>query len=299
MGCVPENSDLVLYLELRKSRVEEALAGYLPEADHSSLVRAMRYAIFSGGKRIRPLLCIAAAEACGGDIAQVLPTACALELIHGFSLVHDDLPALDDDAVRRGHPTCHMQFGEAVAILAGDALLARGFELFGEQEMVCAPRPTLRALRVISNALGVAGMVAGEVADLEAEGKDVSRQDLERIHRLKTAALIRASTAAGAILVGAAEEVISALADFGEALGLAFQIQDDVLGASGDPVTMGKPVGKDVERGKATYPRIIGFHDTVTAVETQIDVALACLARFDERAKPLRQIALSTLQRDR
>jgi geranylgeranyl diphosphate synthase type II len=186
-----------------------------------------------------------------------------------------------------------------MAILAGDALLARAFELFGEQEMVCPPRRTLRALRVISNALGVTGMVGGQVADLEAEGRDVSRPELERIHALKTAALIRASTASGAILAGADDEAIAALADFGDALGLAFQIQDDVLGASGDPVAMGKPVGKDVERGKATYPRIFGARETTSAVDSQTRRALACIAAFDERAEPLRQIALSTLHRDR
>jgi geranylgeranyl diphosphate synthase type II len=257
------------YLDSRRRRVEEALAGYLPEVPQtvSSLAEAMRYSVFSGGKRLRPLLCIASAEACGGNIEQVLPAACALEFIHVFSLIHDDLPALDNDSVRRGLPTCHIRFGEGIAILAGD--------------------------------LGVLGMAGGQIADLEAEGKQITLAELELIHTLKTGRLISAATASGAILAGGSDDDVAALGDFGESLGLAFQIQDDVLGAAGDPVKTGKPVGKDLERGKATYPRLFGLSEAVKAGERKIHDALQSLARFDERADPLRQIARLTLQRDR
>ena len=289
------------YLESRRRGVENALSDCLPAAASpvSSLVGAMRYATFSGGKRLRPLLCIAAAEMCGGTAAQVLPAACALELIHTFSLIHDDLPALDNDSVRRGIPACHVQFGEAVAILAGDALLVRAFELFGQQESLCTAPQALRVIRTVSQALGVGGMVGGQVADLEAERTEVSPSLLEFIHTSKTGTLIRVSAMTGGILAGAGEDVISALEIFGEALGLAFQIQDDFLGATGDPAKLGKPVGKDDERGKATYPRVHGLEDTQKAAEEKIRIALSSIGPFGEPAEPLRRIALALLQRDR
>jgi geranylgeranyl diphosphate synthase type II len=297
MGSQQHYKPLHEYAASRRWRIEEALSIYLPEATSNVLADAMRYAIFSGGKRIRPLLCIASAEACGGTIEQVLPVACGLELVHAFSLIHDDLPALDNDSMRRGVPTCHVKYGEAMAILAGDALLARAFELI--TEVNCPPKEALRTIKLVSAALGIEGMVGGQVADLESEGKEIARPFLESIHNLKTGALIRASTASGAILAGADEDAISALGTYGEALGLAFQIQDDVLGATGDPIKMGKPVGKDLERGKATYPRILGLKEAMKAGEEKVQEALHCLRRFDERAEPLRQLALYTLQRDR
>jgi geranylgeranyl pyrophosphate synthase len=221
----------------------------------------MRYSVLAGGKRLRPILALAAAEAIGGEWRPALEPACGLELIHTYSLIHDDLPALDDDATRRGAPSCHVAFGEAVAILAGDALLTHGLGLFArypEEEIYSAAK--LRVLQAVEAAIGTAGMIGGQVADLEAEQMDgdVTRELVERIHEHKTGRLIRASLAVGALLSFAESDDLERLDAFGRAIGLAFQIKDDLLDVESDSQTLGKPAGKDAEAGKATFPRALG-----------------------------------------
>jgi geranylgeranyl pyrophosphate synthase len=222
----------------------------------------MRYSVLAGGKRLRPILALAAAEAVGGEWRPALEPACGLELIHTYSLIHDDLPALDDDATRRGAPSCHVAFGEAMAILAGDALLTHGLGLFArypEEEIYAAAK--LRVLQTVEEAIGTGGMIGGQVADLEAERLegDVTRELVEKIHENKTGRLIRASLAVGALLSFAEAEDLERLDAFGRAIGLAFQIKDDLLDVESDSRTLGKPAGKDADAGKATFPRALGI----------------------------------------
>ena len=214
----------------------------------------MRYSLLAGGKRLRPILVLAAAEAVGGRSEQALPAAAAVEMIHTYSLVHDDLPSMDDDSLRRGVPTSHVVFGEAIAVLAGDALQAHAFRLLSEPAEGLPPERALRALHVLATAAGTAGMVGGQVADLEAEGKAVTAENLEFIHRSKTGALLRASVEIGAIVGGADDANIAALSRYGEHIGLAFQIVDDVLDVTATSEALGKSAGKDERAGKATLP---------------------------------------------
>jgi geranylgeranyl diphosphate synthase type II len=242
--------------------VEAALSCYLPEteAPASRLEAAMRYAVLEGGgKRLRPILCIAAAEACGGELDAVLPTACALELIHCFSLVHDDLPAMDNDTLRRGRPTCHVQFGEAIALVSGDALLVHAFGLIAQQAQLCPPQRVVEVLELIATAAGRHGMAGGQSADLLAENGHCDAYTLDYIQSHKTGALIRAAVVAGGILAGGDGEARRALEIYGARLGELFQMTDDLLNEIGDPVVLGKPVGSDRARQKATYPRLIGL----------------------------------------
>jgi geranylgeranyl pyrophosphate synthase len=251
-------------LEAWRRRVEEALDHALPPADAwpSTIHRAMRHSLLGGGKRLRPLLVLEAGTAVGGDEGELMRYACAVEMVHTYSLVHDDLPAMDDDDLRRGRPTCHKVFGEAMAILAGDALLTRAFELLAETDAADAD-PTVRrrmaAASILARAGGTAGLIAGQVADLEGEGREVAAADVERIHRAKTAALLSACVSGAAALAGAPERERQALAEYGQALGLAFQIVDDVLDATGDAALLGKTAGKDAEAQKATYVRAHGL----------------------------------------
>ena len=286
------------YLAPRKARIHAALDQYLPATDSpaSRLVESMRYAVFAGGKRLRPLLCIAAAEACGGSIEGVVPAACALELIHTFSLIHDDLPSIDDAALRRGIPTCHMEFGEALAVLAGDALLARAFELIGDQARLSPPEKAAAVLRIVSRALGADGMAGGQAADIVIE-QNPEPGLLEFIHTRKTGALLRTSTLIGGVLAGANDEDCDALGDFGAAVGLALQITDDLLDVLGDPDKVGKALRKD--KDKVTYPRLFGIDGAQKAAEQTIQEALRSIAGFDARAEPLRAIALSIAKRER
>jgi geranylgeranyl diphosphate synthase, type II len=294
-------ASLSAYIEPRRQRVDEALRGYL-RSHHERprvLCEAMRYVVESGGKRIRPLLCIAAAEACGARMEHVLPTAGALELVHAFSLVHDDLPAMDDDAERRGRPSCHIAFGEAIAILTGDALFARAFELIALQARMSTPERALRVLEVISGALGTNGMVAGQAEDICAEGKPGDPELLEYIHSRKTAALIHASVLTGAILAGADEGRSSSLGVYGRAVGLAFQIVDDILGETGDRSELGKPVKRDRQRGKLSYPRLHGLDESRRMAEQKVAEALSAIAGFPASAEPLRGMAMYVLSRRR
>ncbi|HEV8383527.1 MAG TPA: farnesyl diphosphate synthase [Candidatus Acidoferrales bacterium] len=272
--------------------VEQALERLLPgeSTPPPSIHRAMRYSVFAGGKRVRPILCLEAARIFSDDIASALTAGCALEFIHTYSLIHDDLPALDNDDLRRGQPTCHKQFGEAGAILAGDALLTLAFQTLAEAPL--APERRVAAIQEVSRAAGtVRGMVGGQVADLEAEGKTIQPEMLEYIHRSKTAALIRASVVTGAICGGAGEADVERLRRFGESVGWAFQVVDDILDVEESSAALGKTAGKDQAQKKATYPALFGLEKSREFAEKLIRDAIAELSPYGERASRLRQLA--------
>jgi geranylgeranyl diphosphate synthase type II len=285
-------------------RIDAALDRYAQFSDDcpSELREAIRYALLGPGKRLRPQLVLMAAEACGGSLEAALPAACAVEMVHAYSLVHDDLPAMDDDDLRRGRPTCHKVFGEATAILVGDALLARAFEVLARDV-----RPSSAAAKccaVLGRAAGATALVAGQAADLAmaAGGSDPSKiepHELEAIHRRKTGALIRASLELGGIVAGATEKQLAALVAYGDKLGLAFQITDDLLDVSGDAVTAGKRLAKDAERGKLTFPRLLGLDASRRQAATLVDEACAMIEIFGTRARPLRELARFVLERNR
>lgn len=292
--------DLNQYLCERVRLIDNALERYLPGEDvrPQSLHRAMRYSTMSGGKRLRPVLVIAGAEAVGGEAEMVLPTACAVELIHTFSLIHDDLPAIDNDTLRRGRPTCHVQFGEAVAILAGDALFASAFELIARNADTAPAERVVQVLKLVAEASGTRGMVGGQMVDIESEGKEADADTVEYIHRHKTAALIRASVVSGAILAGAEQWQVDALSRYGELTGLAFQIADDLLNVTGDPRKTGKAVGTDAARGKVTYPALFGVEASRQRAHQLVQEAIATLHPFGENAEPLRAIAYLMVERE-
>ena len=286
---------LETYLQEQRERVEAALDHYLaaPGASPSTLSEAVRYSVFAGGKRVRPILVLAAADAVGGDSEAVLPAACALEFVHTYSLIHDDLPAMDDDDYRRGRLTSHKVFGEAVAILAGDALLTHAFEV-----MTCpimrarfSPAALLEAAHHLAGAAGSAGMVGGQAADMASEGREVPLDVLEYIHQHKTADLIAAAVAIGGLLGGGTAAQTGALERYGQAIGLAFQIADDVLDVEGDSAALGKRVGQDAQHGKATYPALLGLEASRQQAAALLNEALAALGDFDDRADRLRQLA--------
>ena len=290
--------DLGAYMKERAAAVDVALDRFLPPETErpETLHKAMRYSVFAGGKRLRPVLVIAGAEAVGGSAERVMPTACALELIHTYSLVHDDLPAMDDDDFRRGVPTNHKVFGEAIAILAGDALLTLAFRLVAENA-----RDRVGALGDvvvdIADAAGHAGMVAGQVADLEAEGRPVGAETLDYIHTRKTGALIRASLRAGAMLCGADAPQLRALSLAGANLGLAFQIVDDILDVVASSAELGKTAGKDQIQQKATYPGIHGLEASRARARALLDEAEKALVSFGPRAEPIRALGRFILER--
>ncbi len=289
------------YLPPRVSLVNDALERFLAY-EHSLprvLPEAMRYAALGEGKRLRPILCIAAAEAMGERAETVLPTACAIELIHAFSLVHDDLPAMDNDHLRRGQPTVWVRYGEAMAILAGDALFAKAFELIGKQANHSPPDRVVHALRLIAEATGVQGMCGGQVEDILCEGQAVSEEQLRFIHAHKTGALIRASVLAGAILSGADESVLSTLDAYSRALGLAFQITDDILDDIASTEQIGKPAGSDRAQQKATYTALFGVETARQHAQQALQNALHALAGFDTRTEPLRWLAMYAVHRDK
>jgi len=296
-----EELDLKAYLEERRSLVNRALAAYLPAVRGPAfrVVQAMHYSLFAGGKRLRPILCLAAAEAVGGGQEEALPLACALEMIHTYSLIHDDLPAMDDDDLRRGQPTCHKQFDEATAILAGDGLLTEAFYTLA----AAAPRfPGREALllevqELLSEAAGYRGMVGGQMLDLMAEGRRITLKELEIVHRLKTGALLIAATRAGALAGGGSRPQVAALTAYGERFGLAFQITDDLLDVEGEAAEMGKAPGMDEKRQKATYPALLGLETSRQWAGRLVQEALAELEPFKERAAPLRELARYLLVR--
>ena len=293
--------DLKAYLEERRGLVNRALLAYLPQVRGPAfrVVKAMHYSLFVGGKRLRPILCLAAAEAVGGDPGEALPVAGALEMIHTYSLIHDDLPAMDDDALRRGQPTCHKQFDEATAILAGDGLLTEAFHLLA----AAAPRfegregVLLEIMELLSKAAGYQGMVGGQMLDLMAEGRRVSLKELETIHRLKTGALLTGAVRAGALVGGGNRGEVTALTAYGEKFGLAFQVTDDLLDVEGEAAEMGKAPGMDEKRQKATYPALLGVEAAREWARRLVTQAVAELAPFGERAAPLRELASYLLVR--
>ena len=290
--------DLDAYMKERLAAVDAALDVFLPpEAERpETLHKAMRYSVFAGGKRLRPILVMAGAEAVGGTAEQVMPTACAMELIHTYSLVHDDLPAMDNDDFRRGVPTNHKVFGEATAILAGDALLTLAFRLVADNLRQTNPS-ALGVVVDIADAAGHGGMVAGQVADLEAEGRQVGADTVDYIHAHKTGALIRASLRVGARLCGATAEQVQALSVAGADLGLAFQIVDDILDVVASSEELGKTAGKDQIQQKATYPAIHGIEASRARARDLIDEADAALAALGPRAAPIRALGRFILER--
>lgn len=272
--------------------VEEALESHLPPATTApeTIHRAMRYSVFAGGKRIRPILCIETARLFSKNVAAAVTAGCAIEFIHTYSLIHDDLPALDNDDLRRGKPTCHKKFGEAMAILAGDALLTLAFETLARADVDPARR--VRIIAEIGAAAGtVRGMVGGQVADLEAEGKPVDAALLEYIHGSKTAALIRAGIVAGAIAAGATDADIERMRRFGDALGWEFQVVDDILDVQESSAALGKTAGKDQAQKKATYPALFGIEKSKQFAQELAEKAERELACYGERAARLREIA--------
>jgi geranylgeranyl diphosphate synthase, type II len=292
--------DLKPYLETRRALVDTALDRTLPTEDTppTNLHRAMRYSVLAPGKRLRPILVIAGAEAVGGAAPAVMDAACALELIHAYSLIHDDLPAMDDDDYRRGRLTSHKVFGEAMAILAGDALLTLAFRLIADNaSRMNDPRMIARVVADVADAAGTDGMVGGQVVDIESEGKDVTAETLEYIHRHKTAALIRVSLTAGATLAGGRPEQLAAIRAAGEALGLAFQIVDDILDVEGSLAELGKSAGSDERKKKATYPAFHGLDVSKQKARTLIDETKHLLEPLGPPALAIRALADFVLER--
>ncbi|MFZ3064467.1 MAG: polyprenyl synthetase family protein [Nitrospirota bacterium] len=293
--------DLKEHLKEKKRLVDKFLDDYLPKADvhPKALHEAMRYSLFAGGKRVRPILCIASCEAVGGDIDTVMPVASAIELIHTYSLIHDDLPAMDNDDYRRGRPTNHKMYGEAIAILAGDALLTFAFDLLSDKELNkrLDSDSLLSIIKRLSSASGSAGMVGGQAADIQASGKEVNLPEVEYIHIHKTGALIRASVCIGAIAGNASKDELSALTRYGEAVGLAFQIADDVLDIEGSRDEIGKDVGSDIAKEKVTYPSVIGISESKKLANGLIDKSIEAISTFGEKAEPLREIARYIIER--
>jgi geranylgeranyl pyrophosphate synthase len=288
------------FLAEARERVDGTLESLLPPETEAPtrLHQAMRYPVFAGGKRLRPALLLATVRSLGGDETRALVPAAALELIHTYSLVHDDLPAMDDDDLRRGRPTCHVAFDEATAVLVGDALLTLAFEVVvtrtdAPAEVRCS------LLREISVAIGSQGMVGGQALDLEAEGKRLDGAGLEQIHRWKTGALIRASVVSGGYLAGGSDEEMDALRRFGEAIGLAFQIVDDLLDVQGDSAVLGKTAGKDARAEKATFPAIWGLEESRRRARTTVEEARAALHPLGDAGTPLLDLAGFVMDRDR
>ena len=280
------------FFEEDRLAVDEQLGRWMPTetVPPASIHRAMRYSVFAGGKRIRPILCLETSRIFGTDVSAALYPGCAIEFIHTYSLIHDDLPALDNDDLRRGKLTCHKQFGEATAILAGDALLTLAFETLAATP-VSSDRRVAMVTEIASAAGTVNGMVGGQVADLEAEGKQVRPEALEYIHRSKTAALIRASITSGALCAGASADDVVRLRRFGETIGWAFQVTDDILDVEESSVALGKTAGKDVAQQKATYPAVFGLERSHQIANELAIKAIAELQTYGERAERLRTIA--------
>lgn len=287
--------DLKTYIAECGTKINAAMEKYLPGEDilPHNLHRAMRYSVMAGGKRIRPVLIMASCEAVGGDAESVLPVACAMEMIHTYSLIHDDLPAMDDDDYRRGEPTCHKVFGEAMAILAGDALLTQAFVLLSAPETreVLPHGASSKLIHILARNAGSYGMVGGQAVDIESEGREIDFPTLEYIHTHKTGALILASVQAGALAGGADEKAFAQMTRYGELIGLAFQVADDILDVVGDQKLMGKTLGVDEARGKATYPSFFGLEAARERALELRDMAVAAVEPFADRGDLLKQLA--------
>ena len=302
--------DIKKYLQEKKLIVDSALERCFPNPSEgegegkfsNSIHKAIRHSLLDGGKRIRPILSIAAFEAVGGKGDHILPFACALEMIHTYSLIHDDLPAMDNDDYRRGKPTCHKMFGEAIGILAGDGLLTEAFQLMTNRSSWSGPSSDkaviLDLVHEIAQAAGISGMVGGQVADIESEGKEVDLPLLQYIHTHKTGAMILASIRVGARLGGASEETLRAFTRYGERIGLAFQITDDILNVEGKAIALGKNTGTDLSRGKATYPAVLGIEESKRRAAELVEFAVESLKPYGPEAEPLREIALFIIGRE-
>jgi len=294
--------DVEAELEARRRLVEDALHRTLPPetAWPETIHRAVRYSLFAGGKRIRPLLVLAAGEAVGGSHDEVMPLACAVEMIHTYSLIHDDLPAMDDDDLRRGKPTSHKVFGEGIAILAGDALLTHAFQVMAEAPAEAERDGLARRLAataILAEAAGTSGMIGGQVMDLESEGRTLDAPALERMHRAKTGALLGACVRGGAVLGGGGDEDRARLDRYASAIGLAFQVVDDVLDETGAAHELGKTAGKDARAGKATYVSVHGLDASRTLARGLLDEALSALAPLGERGRLLERLARMIVER--
>lgn len=289
------------YIQLRQNIINAWLHKVLPPEDvfPPTIHKAMHYSLMAGGKRLRPILAIAAAEAISGSLEEVLPFACALEMIHTYSLIHDDLPAMDNDDLRRGIPTCHKAFGEGIAILAGDALLTYAFSILSDPAYGNNMPPDMRLLIIgeIAKASGTEGMIGGQVLDLEAQNKSLTLERLSTLHRLKTGRLIEASVRIGALSAKAREREIEDVSLYGKYLGLAFQIADDILDLEGTEEILGKTAKSDLINHKATYPALIGLDASKEKAKEAVKEALKAIEGFDGRAEPLREIALYTINR--
>jgi geranylgeranyl diphosphate synthase type II len=291
--------NLKSYLASRQRVIDRALDRFLPKdtTKPATIHKAMRYSLFAGGKRLRPILCLAAAEACGSKLDNALPLACALECIHTYSLVHDDLPSMDNDDFRRGRPTCHKVFGEGIAVLAGDALLTIAFELVSRAKST--PRySTSILLREVAVAAGSQKLIAGQVADLEAEGKKTNRAQLRYIHENKTAAILTTTVRLGAMSANANAKKLNAITRFGRALGLAFQIIDDILDVTQTSEKLGKSAGKDVAAKKATYPAVIGLDASRVEAKRLTKQAHDALSVLGRKAETLHGLANYLLERE-
>jgi geranylgeranyl diphosphate synthase type II len=294
--------DIKEYLNNRCKIVNNALDKFLPkESIYPSIIhKSIRYSVFAGGKRIRPILVILSAETLGKSYKRVLPTACAVELIHTYSLIHDDLPCMDNDDYRRGMLTNHKVFGEGIATLAGDALLTYAFELISKNKEVNGVKPenVLKVINVISKACGTSGLIGGQVVDILSEGKKVSKLELKYIHTHKTGALICASLQAGAILSDAKEKEYSALTEYGENLGLIFQIVDDILNVTGDAKKLGKSVGSDAKRKKITYPSLFGIENSKKEIQKLKEKAKNSVKIFKNKSKLLNKLVDFVIERE-
>jgi len=301
--------DIKRYLAKKKEVVDSALSKYFPPLQTStqeiqllsSLHQAIRHSLFAGGKRIRPILCMAAYEVAGGKGEGIMPFACGLELIHTYSLIHDDLPAIDNDDYRRGKPTCHKVFGEATAILAGDALLTEAFAIMTERISKGDLEEgglILDILNRVARAAGISGMVGGQVVDIESEGREVDLPTLQYIHTHKTGAMILVSVQIGARFGRAKEEDFKAMTRFGERIGLAFQIADDILDVEGRIQTLGKTPGSDLSKRKATYPSVMGLEESKRRAKELVDLAVEALHPFGKEADPLREVGRFVVARE-
>ena len=299
-GSAPtDRFDFKSYLAQSKQQVEAALDGSLGPERPESLREAMRYSLLAGGKRLRPILCLAACELAGGASSHAMPTAVALEMIHTMSLIHDDLPAMDDDDLRRGRPTNHKIYGEAVAILAGDALLTRAFEMVALRTPDVSAERLLKVVAELSLVAGAPGLVGGQVVDLESEGKEVDLETLEYIHLHKTGALLSACVITGALIGGADDALIKALRIYARGIGLAFQIIDDILDITASSEVLGKTAGKDLIADKTTYPKLLGLEESRKRADALVSEAKDALNPWAERAQPLLALADFITSRDR
>lgn len=281
------------WLREKAVKTERALAGYIDSWKDvpEQLIEAARYSLFAGGKRLRPALALGAAELMGANDNAAMPAACAVEMVHTYSLIHDDLPSMDNDDLRRGKPTLHKVYGEAIAILAGDALLTMAFDILADADNV-------QVIKEIAQAAGVAGMAGGQVIDLQSEGKHIGLDALRRLHSCKTGALIRASVRTGAILAGAAAASLEALTHYGDHIGLAFQIADDILDVVGTEENLGKPIGSDVANQKSTYPALVGLDRAHELAQEAARNAIDALAPFGPEADTFRELATFIVERE-